>query len=127
MAAYGENGPCIVQSDSTTVKTNPLSWNNAVNMLYLDQPVATGFSYDFLVNGTSDKLKSSDNKEPLNWSSEVPAQNSTFLHGTFASQENTVNTTANSAPIVWTALQVWMQRSSTPLRSTGLEWMLIVV
>jgi carboxypeptidase C (cathepsin A) len=42
-------GPCTVNSDSQTITSNPWSWNNNVNMLYIDQPVQTGFSYDVLL------------------------------------------------------------------------------
>ena len=54
-AALGENGPCRVTPDSKGTVLNPWSWNNEVNMLYIDQPVQTGFSYDTLVNGTIDE------------------------------------------------------------------------
>ncbi|KNZ57586.1 uncharacterized protein VP01_2121g1 [Puccinia sorghi] len=59
--ALQENGPCQINSDSTASKLNPYSWNtyasNAFdctdslakrydqNMLYIDQPISTGFSY----------------------------------------------------------------------------------
>lgn len=37
-------GPCSVNADNTT-KLNPYSWNNYSNMIYIDQPIGTGFSY----------------------------------------------------------------------------------
>lgn len=43
--ALDVNGPCIVQEDSNSTVLNPWSWNNHVNMLYVDQPVQAGFSY----------------------------------------------------------------------------------
>ncbi|PLW42980.1 hypothetical protein PCASD_04728 [Puccinia coronata f. sp. avenae] len=43
--ALQENGPCQISSDSTTSKLNPYSWNTYANMLYIDQPISTGFSY----------------------------------------------------------------------------------
>ncbi|KAF3048497.1 hypothetical protein E8E11_001123 [Didymella keratinophila] len=41
---FEENGPCMLTENLTTVN-NPYSWNNVSNMLYISQPVGTGFSY----------------------------------------------------------------------------------
>ncbi|KAH8993894.1 carboxypeptidase-like protein S1 [Lactarius hatsudake] len=43
---FQENGPCTFNhvSGSTPV-LNPHSWNNFANMLYVDQPIGTGFSF----------------------------------------------------------------------------------
>ncbi|KAF1930030.1 carboxypeptidase S1 [Didymella exigua CBS 183.55] len=41
---FEENGPCMLNENLTTVY-NPYSWNNVSNMLYISQPVGTGFSY----------------------------------------------------------------------------------
>ncbi|KAK7052066.1 Alpha/Beta hydrolase protein [Favolaschia claudopus] len=42
---FQENGPCTVNSDQRTTTLNPNSWNTVSNMLYIDQPTGTGFSY----------------------------------------------------------------------------------
>ncbi|KAK2465009.1 hypothetical protein APHAL10511_003085 [Amanita phalloides] len=42
---FQENGPCTVAPDGQTTLYNPYSWNNLSNMIYIDQPIGTGFSY----------------------------------------------------------------------------------
>jgi carboxypeptidase C (cathepsin A) len=48
-----ELGPCKVSRDGKSTVLNPFSWNQESNLIFLDQPVGTGFSY-----GTS-RVKSS--------------------------------------------------------------------
>jgi len=50
---FQEHGPCRITNDSSSVTPNPYSWNNQVNILYIDQPVGVGFSYGDLTVGTS--------------------------------------------------------------------------
>eukprot|EP00756_Hemistasia_phaeocysticola_P042012 Hpha_TRINITY_DN16946_c2_g1::TRINITY_DN16946_c2_g1_i6::g.54505::m.54505 len=45
LALFVENGPYKVDS-AQKVTLNPHSWNSKANILYIDQPVGTGFSYD---------------------------------------------------------------------------------
>ncbi|KAI9447571.1 carboxypeptidase S1 [Lactarius indigo] len=43
---FQENGPCTFNNVSgLTPALNPYSWNNFANMLYVDQPIGTGFSF----------------------------------------------------------------------------------
>jgi carboxypeptidase D len=88
---------------------NPWSWNNKVNILYIDQPVQTGFSYDVLTNGTLDQTTSI--VSPGDFSNGTPESNNTFVVGTFASQDqnSTANTTSNGAHAMWYFLQTWLQ------------------
>lgn len=43
LAIFFENGPYQI-NDDLTLKKNEYAWNNHANMLYVDQPVGTGFS-----------------------------------------------------------------------------------
>jgi carboxypeptidase C (cathepsin A) len=52
---FQEHGPCRITNDSSSVTLNIYSWNNEANMLYIDQPVGTGFSYGELNVGTSEE------------------------------------------------------------------------
>lgn len=102
-----ENGPCIVKADSNSTEPNPWSWNNYVNMLYIDQPNQVGFSYDVLTNGTFDQITSA--WDVSEWTSGVPDQNNTFYVGTTSSQKpsSAANSTENAARSLWHFAQTW--------------------
>lgn len=115
--ALGENGPCLINDDSNSTTLNPWSWNNEVNMLYIDQPVQVGFSYDTLANGTLNILSSTLLPITANFSvSGVPQQNDSLFVGTFPSlnSSNTANSTGNAAPAVWSFLQTWLTECVLP-------------
>jgi cathepsin A (carboxypeptidase C) len=44
LAIFTENGPFKIDKDTNTLKSHPYSWNNIANVLYVDQPLGTGFS-----------------------------------------------------------------------------------
>lgn len=104
-----ENGPCIINSDSNSSELNPWSWNNKVNMLYIDQPNQVGFSYDFPANGTF--YQTTGDLTLTNFTDGVPDQTNTFYVGTFPSQiqGNAANNTMNAARSMWYFAQVWFQ------------------
>ncbi|KAK2007910.1 serine carboxypeptidase [Colletotrichum eremochloae] len=105
---FNENGPCYINQDSNSTRPSEWSWNNKVNMLYIDQPVQVGFSYDSLRNVTVDLFRGT---QTLNASSPVPSQNVTLRTGTLASGNR--NTTSwgsrNAAIALWHFSQVWFQ------------------
>lgn len=39
------HGPCLLNPHTNTTKFNPEAWTEFFNVIYLDQPVGTGFSY----------------------------------------------------------------------------------
>jgi carboxypeptidase C (cathepsin A) len=81
-------------------------------MLYIDQPVQTGFSYDTLVNGTINQIKSPFIVDVQKSSqSALPQNNATVFAGTFPSQDNTTtaNTTSIAAQATWYFLQTWIK------------------
>lgn len=45
LALFTENGPCKVNPAGTGTTPNAFSWNNKANIVFLDQPAGTGFSY----------------------------------------------------------------------------------
>jgi len=111
-AALGENGPCSVLEDSKSTALNPWSWNDKVNMLYIDQPVQVSFSYNTLVNGTLDEIPTPFAYKPQNFTATgIPQTNLTFLTGTFAAQfiEGAPNTTMAAAPAMYDFVQTWIQ------------------
>ncbi|KAL3426687.1 serine carboxypeptidase [Phlyctema vagabunda] len=109
MGLLQENGPCFVGNDSNSTYLNPWSWNNEVNMLYLDQPTQVGYSYDILTNGTLDIWNSSITI--LDPESEAPKNNVTHLVGTFSSQNlnSTSNSTEHAAHAIWHFAQTWFE------------------
>ncbi|KDQ60279.1 hypothetical protein JAAARDRAFT_205260 [Jaapia argillacea MUCL 33604] len=58
---FQENGPCHVTPDGMSTYINPYSWNTVSNMIYIDQPIGTGFSY-----GT-DTVNSTESAAPFVW------------------------------------------------------------
>jgi len=100
-----EGGPCIINPDSNSTKLNPWSFNNNVNMLYIDQPVQAGFSYDALVNSIfnafDDSIVPFDPKTPLGpgiFPGVLPSQN----------PNHTTATTSLSARALWHFMQVFV-------------------
>ncbi|KAH7350655.1 carboxypeptidase C [Rhexocercosporidium sp. MPI-PUGE-AT-0058] len=112
MGLLQENGPCFIGPDSNSTILNPWSWNNEVNMLYLDQPAQVGFSYDILTNVTVNFAASEGSQtiQPANFTDgDIPASNYTFFTGTMGSQSlsTTANSTTHAAHALWHFAQTW--------------------
>ncbi|RFU77086.1 carboxypeptidase s1 [Trichoderma arundinaceum] len=104
-----ENGPCFVTEDSKSTVLNPWSWNNEVNMLYIDEPNQVGFSYDIPTNCTANLSDGGFDLKPADFSTKVPDLNLTSMAGTFSSQKptHTTNSTAQAAHALWHFAQAW--------------------
>lgn len=120
LGMLSENGPCAINADSNSTTLNPWSWNNEVNVLYIDQPVQVGFSYDTLNNGTYNLLvmdpmdDAQEQPFPIeldDFADGVPETNATFYVGTFASQNSTQvpNSTEHAAVALWHFAQTWFE------------------
>ncbi|KAH8588366.1 Alpha/Beta hydrolase protein [Bisporella sp. PMI_857] len=118
-AVTGQGGPCYVNRDSKTTRLNPWSWNNKVNVLYVDQPVQTGFSYDTLVTGILKQVSDAPMGgvspygiyEAQAFDSDTPfTSNSTLLYGRIPSQvpTQTASTTQQIVPQIYQFTQTWI-------------------
>jgi len=56
LALLVENGPYYVNKENNTLRINPYSWNNNANLLYIDQPLGTGFSTGTQLDKTEDEI-----------------------------------------------------------------------
>jgi carboxypeptidase C (cathepsin A) len=113
--ATSDGGPCYVLKDANSTESNPWSWNENSNMLYVDQPVTAGFSYSEAINSTWNFLwDGSDGTQtpivPLEaYNGSVPAENSTLLYGTYPDQNPalTANNSVIAARALWHFAQLW--------------------
>ncbi|KAK2595151.1 hypothetical protein QQS21_007111 [Conoideocrella luteorostrata] len=104
MGLLQENGPCFIDDDSKSTIHNPWSWNNHVNMLYIDEPNQVGFSYDTPTNATLYLTGEEGGKiVPTDFSKHPPEANLTTRVGTFSSQKpsHTTNSTEQAGHALW--------------------------
>lgn len=109
-AMSSENGPCWVNVDSMGTVNGSWSFNNYMNMLYIDQPVQTGYSYSTLVNGTFDILEGSVITPGVIDPANPPTANITYGYGTWPSQEfkRTANNTVIASKTLWHFAEHWL-------------------
>ncbi|POS80606.1 carboxypeptidase S1 [Diaporthe helianthi] len=103
---FQENGPCRVDADGNVVN-NPYSWSNASNMLFIDQPVGTGFSYSKAVPSYQSRYGNLV-QLPDNTCPEYARGGHTCGTWSSANETLTANSTANAAPNFWKTLQGFM-------------------
>ncbi|KAK4507588.1 hypothetical protein PRZ48_001323 [Zasmidium cellare] len=99
---FSENGPCSIDYDGN-LQFNEYSWNNASNMLYLDQPVDTGFSYSIPVNGYTSADGYIVTLPDATCPDYAPADSCGTLSS--ANVSLTANSTPSAAPDFYAALQ----------------------
>ncbi|OAA70447.1 Peptidase S10, serine carboxypeptidase [Cordyceps fumosorosea ARSEF 2679] len=108
-------GSCYINPDSNSTKDNAWSWNNNMNMLYIDQPVSSGYSYTQRIRSTLNMMflgnpVTETGITPMEaYGGSVPPGNTTFLHGTFSEQspDKTINSTLSAAKTLWHFTQIW--------------------
>jgi carboxypeptidase C (cathepsin A) len=103
MGIFQEHGPCSVDANLTT-HDNPYSWTNVTNMLYIDQPTHTGFSYSVAVPAFISDLGLS----PLSSNSSCPRWATKC--GTFSKPDKNVTASSSpeAAPNFWKTVQGFM-------------------
>ncbi|KAF2276669.1 carboxypeptidase S1 [Westerdykella ornata] len=119
---FAESGPCeVVQLPDGSYGTQARlwGWDRSSNVLFIDQPTQTGFSYDDLVNA-SVSLIDNERYEPPK---PLPKGMSPFmfLNGTFASDREgqTQNTSTIAASASWHFLQGFL--STFPQYNPGVH------
>jgi len=61
IALFYENGPYKFEADGKTLFRNEHSWNSNANLIYVDQPVGTGFSKAGVIHMNTNEDEISEN------------------------------------------------------------------
>ena len=103
---FQELGPCRVHSDGKAYD-NPYAWNNASNMLFIDEPTQVGLSYSSAVPGYVDPNTNDVVTLPGDTCPDYAAD---YDCGTYSypNVSLTANSTPAAAPNMWKTLQGFM-------------------
>lgn len=118
------NFPCFINADSNSTTLNQHSWNNHVNMLYVDQPVLTGFSYVTLQHVTLNFV--TNEVTPVVAGVDVPELNVTVRQATLDSGNSATvpNNTMTAMRTLWAFSQVWFNEYAG---SEARSWRLLMI
>jgi len=108
---FQEVGPCQVVEISQGqlgTQARDWGWDRSTNILFIDQPVQVGFSYDVATNASLNLVNEAISYPPSSAPKTQPPY--TFLNGTFGSGNpaSTANTSETAARSVWHLLQAFL-------------------
>ncbi|KAK8253183.1 Alpha/Beta hydrolase protein [Phyllosticta capitalensis] len=109
---FEETGPCQIvelSDGSYGTQARTWGWDRSSNVLFIDQPVQVGLSYDTIRNGSRNLLSGDFVFPPTGAPTDQPAYS--FLNGSFPSNNsaNTANTSEIAAHTMWHLLQAFLE------------------
>ncbi|KAI5861544.1 Alpha/Beta hydrolase protein [Durotheca rogersii] len=113
---FTPNFPCQINPDSNSTTLSEFSWNQNSNLLYIDQPIGTGFSYTTLLNGTMDLITSvftavedggTIDESQLNLTTVRATLDQNLQERQFVNFALIPRTTLSAARTLWKFAQVW--------------------